>query len=86
MAIALCIMSIPRGSAILKWIHPTYEMIYEIKQPFKVEAEEESALINFDIITVTNPNGTVSEYANQYQFPVRCEYFFLKIETILPQT
>ena len=98
MAIALCIMTIPKGknvwlykkriysnyvkslgSAILKWIHPTYEMIYEIKHNYEVtEAFQESALLNFDIITVTNPNGTVTEYSNQYQFPVQSGSFEIR--------
>ena len=99
MAIALCIMTIPKGknyfslyfcdsshfkltslgSAILKWIHPTYEMIFEIKHNYEVtEAFQESALLNFDIITVTNPNGTVTEYSNQYQFPVQSGSFEIR--------
>ena len=67
------------GSAILKWIHPTYEMIFEIKHNYEVtEAFQDSALLNFDIITVTNPNGTVTEYSNQYQFPVQSGSFEIR--------
>ena len=54
-------------------------MIFEIKHNYEVtEAFQESTLLNFDIITVTNPNGTVTEYSNQYQFPVQSGSFEIR--------
>ena len=68
-------MSNPEASIVLKWIHPTYEMIYDIEHQYPVQSQKESSQLYFDNITVTNPNGTVSSYKNQYQFLVQSGSF-----------
>ena len=62
-------MSNINRSSVLKWVHPIYEIIFEIKKPYFVNGNrKESSLLKFDTITITNPNGTILKYSNQYQF------------------
>ena len=58
---------------IIKWINPTYEMIYEIKNPYEVYGN--TSLLEFDTITVMHPNGTVTKYEKQYPFLVQSGSF-----------
>ena len=75
LAVSFCNMSNPKASVVLKWIHPTYEMIFDIQHKNIVQSQKESSQLYFDNITVTNPNGTVSSYKNQYQFLVQSGSF-----------
>ena len=50
-------------------------MIYDIEHQYPVQSQKESSQLYFDNITVTNPNGTVSSYKNQYQFLVQSGSF-----------
>ena len=60
-------MSCLNCSTILNRINPIYEMIYEIRKPYNVSRNGWFDL-EFDTITVTNPNGTISVYPNSYPF------------------
>ena len=64
LAISYCNMTSSNHYSIIKWINPTYEMIYEITKPYEVF--QNTSLVEFNSITVMNPNGTISEYKNQY--------------------
>ena len=44
------------------------------KEPYKVH-KNTSLLLEFDAITVMNPNGTVSKYERQYPFLVQSGSF-----------
>ena len=44
-------MSNPEKSVVLKWIHPTYEMIYDIENQYSVQSQKESSQLYFDNIT-----------------------------------
>ena len=63
-------MSNLNQSSVLKWVHPIYEIIFEIKKPYFVNGNSRkgSSLMKFDTITIINPNGTILKYTNQYQF------------------
>ena len=64
-------MSNLNQSSVLKWVHPIYEIIFEIKKPYFVNGSNSrkgSSLMKFDTITIINPNGTILKYSNQYQF------------------
>ena len=63
-------MSNLNQSSVLKWVHPIYEIIFEIKKPYFVNGNSRkgSSLMKFDTITIINPNGTILKYSNQYQF------------------
>ena len=64
LAISYCNMTSSNHFSIIKWINPTYEMIYEITKPYEIF--QNTSLVEFNSITVMNPNGTISEYKNQY--------------------
>ena len=67
LAISYCNMTCHSCSSIAHRINPIYEMIYEIKKTYNVSRNGWFDL-EFDAITVTNPNGTVSLFTNSYPY------------------
>ena len=76
-------MSHLNRSSVLKWVHPIYEIIFEIKKPYFINGNRKpSFLLKFDTITVINPNGTIIKYSNQHQFLIHSGSY--KIENYFP--
>ena len=66
-------------SSIFHRINPIYEMIFEIKKSYNVSRNGWFDM-EFDTITVTNPNGTISKFNNTYPYLLQTGTFSITKE------